>query len=83
MISSAAISKPGQFCSIHNASVHSAVYRLWCELWMAMAEYMVPEDLEIAIKSTYKPNKNRVTTNIGNSEVENGLPHNQVFANEA
>ena len=38
------------------------------KLWMAMAEYMVPADLQIAIKSTYKPNKSRVSTNIGSGE---------------
>ena len=35
------------------------------QLWMAMAEYMVPADRQIAIKSTYKTSKNRVSTNIG------------------
>ena len=29
---------------------------------------MVPADLQIAIKSTYKPNKSRVSTNIGSGE---------------
>ena len=33
-----------------------------------MAEYMVPADLQIAIKSTCKTNKNRVCTNIGSGE---------------
>ena len=48
---------------------------------MAIAEYMVPADLQLAIqKITYKTNKSRVSTK---SEVENGLPHTQVFAMEA
>ena len=38
------------------------------KLWMAMAEYMVPADLQIAIKSTNKTNKSRVSTNIGSGE---------------
>ena len=38
------------------------------KLWMAMAEYMVPADLQIATKSTYQTNKNRVSTNIGSGE---------------
>ena len=33
-------------------------------LWMAMAEYMVPADLQIA----YKSNNSRVSTNIGRGE---------------
>ena len=38
------------------------------KLWMAMAEYMVPADLQIAIKSKYKTNKSRVSTNIRSGE---------------
>ena len=38
------------------------------KLWMAVAEYMVPADLQIAIKSTYKTNKGKVSTNIGSGE---------------
>ena len=38
------------------------------KLCMAMAEYMVAADLQIAIKSTYKTNKSRVSTNIGGGE---------------
>ena len=37
-------------------------------LWMAMAEYTVPTDLQIATKSTYKTTKSRVSTNIGSGE---------------
>ena len=37
-------------------------------LCMVMAEYMVPADLQITIKSTYKTNKSRVSTNIGSGE---------------
>ena len=38
------------------------------KLWMAMAEHMVPADIQIAIKSTHKTNKSRVSTNIGSGE---------------
>ena len=38
------------------------------KLWMAMAEYVAPADLQIAIKSTYKTNKSRVSTTIGSGE---------------
>ena len=35
---------------------------------MAMVEYMVPADLQIAIKSTCKTNRSRVNTNIGSGK---------------
>ena len=38
------------------------------KLWMGMAEYVVLADLQIAIQSTYKANKSRVSTNIGRGE---------------
>ena len=38
------------------------------KLWMAMVEYMVPADIQIAIKSTYKTKKSRVSTDIGTGE---------------
>ena len=47
------------------------------KLWMAMSEYMLPTDLQIAIKSTYKTNKSRVSTNIGSGKwftTESGVP---------
>ena len=53
------------------------------KLWMAMAEYMVPADLQIAIKSTYKTNKSRVSTNIGSGEwftTESGVRQGSILS---
>ena len=52
-------------------------------IWMAMAEYMVPADLQIAIKSTYKTNKSRVSTNIGSGEwftTESGVRQGSILS---
>ena len=53
------------------------------KLWMAMAEYMVPADLQIAIKSTYKTSKSRVSTNIGSGEwftTESGVRQGSILS---
>ena len=50
---------------------------------MAMAEYMVPADLQIAIKSTYKTNKSIVSTNIGSGEwftTESGVRQGSILS---
>ena len=53
------------------------------KFWMAIAEYMVPADLQIAIKSTYKTNKSRVSTNIGSGEwftTESGVRQGSILS---
>ena len=50
---------------------------------MAMAEYMVPANLQIAIKSTYKTNISRVSTHIGSGEwftTESGVRQGSILS---
>ena len=49
---------------------------------MAMEEYIVQADIQLAIKSTYKTNKSRVSTNIGSGEwftTESGVRQGSIY----